>query len=191
MLDLPSLVLNASARLSVVAMLVVMALHKQVVILCGKTSSHNPMLALFLTTSFRAVGAVAVTVPTCWYLLSNAPDTAHGHGDHGDSHGKEHDEEHAESKDEPEEESKDEGEDKEASSDAEDKDSEKSEDSDSSDDEKKEPDTPDTSDDEGDDEKGGNTKKHIPDAKGGAKKRIESTNAVTAGEKDSSDVKVR
>lgn len=143
-----------------------------------------------LTTSSRAIGAVAVTVPTCWYLLSNTPEPAHGHGDHGDSHGEEHEEEHKEeSKDEPEEESKDE--DKEASSDAEDKDSEKSEDSDSVDDEKKGANTPDSSDNEGAEDseakEDGNTKKHIPDAKGGAKKRIESDNAIKAGESASSD----
>lgn len=134
-----------------------------------------------------AVGAVAVTAPACWYILSNAPEPAHGHGDHGDSHGKEHEEEHEEeSKDEePKEESKDEGDDKETSSDAEEKDSDKSEDSDSGD--EKEADTPDTSDDEGSD--GGenkNTKKHIPDAKGGAKKRVESNNSIKAGKNDDS-----
>merc|ERR1712072_665219 len=50
-----------------------------------------------------AAGAVAVTAPACWWILSNSPDTSHGHGDHG-GHGKEHEEEH---KDEAEEESKD------------------------------------------------------------------------------------
>ncbi|KUJ21728.1 uncharacterized protein LY89DRAFT_694232 [Mollisia scopiformis] len=135
-----------------------------------------------------AVGAIAVTIPSCWYLLSNSPDTEHGHGDHGDSHGKEHEEHEEESeeesKDEPEEESKDEGEDKKASTESEDKDSDKSEDSDSGDDEKKAADTPDTSDDEGDEK---NTKKSIPDAKGGSKKRLESNNAVKQGEGDRSD----
>ncbi|KAE8444057.1 hypothetical protein EG329_000925 [Mollisiaceae sp. DMI_Dod_QoI] len=132
-----------------------------------------------------AVGAIAVTVPTCWYLLSNAPEAAHGHG-HGDSHGKEHGEEHG---DEAEDDSKDEGEDTRASSDAEDKDSEKSEDSDSSDDEKQEADTPDTSDDESSDKESdddGNTKKHISDAKGGAKKRIESDKSIKQGESETS-----
>jgi hypothetical protein len=151
---------------------------------------------VLLTTSSRAVGAVGVTIPSCWYLLSNAPEPAHGHGDHGDSHGKEHEEEHEEEpKDEPEEESKDEAEDKEASSETEDKDSEKSEDSDSGDDEKKESGTPDTSDDEGAEDSEakdeGNTKKQIPDAKGDNKKRIESSNAIKAGEKDNSDDEVR
>lgn len=154
-----------------------------------------------MTTSSRGAAAAAVTIPACYWILSNAPEPAHGHDDHGDSHGKEHEEEHEEdeekdeSKDEPEEESKeeskDEGEDKAASSDAEDKDSEKSEDSDSDDAEKKGEDTPDTSDDEGGDDEskddGKNTVKSIPDAKGGSKKRLESNAAIKAGEKDSSD----
>jgi hypothetical protein len=104
----------------------------------------------------RALGAVAVTVPACWYLLHNAPDSSHGHdahGDHGDSHGKAHHDKEvaAESKVEPEEEAESEGE-------GEDKDSEKAEASDS-DDEAKEADTPETSDDEGkEDEKEGDEK---------------------------------
>jgi hypothetical protein len=123
-------------------------------------------------TSFRAAGAVGVTVPTCWYLLSNAPNTSHGHDDHGDSHGAAHDEKHEEPKEEEGEKSEDpEGKEEE---------SEKSEDSDSED-EKKDTDTPDNSDDEGgDDDK--NTKTTIPDAKGGIKKRSESKNAIKAGE---------
>jgi len=135
-----------------------------------------------------AVGAVAITAPACWYILSNSPESSHGHGDHGDGHGKEHEEQHEEeeSKDEePKEESKDEGEEKETSSDAEEKDSDKSEDSDSGD--EKETDTPDTSDDEGSDgSEDKNTKKHIPDAKGGAKKRVESNKSIKAGENDGS-----
>jgi hypothetical protein len=127
-----------------------------------------------LTTSFRAAGAVGVTVPTCWYLLSNAPDTSHGHGDHGDAHGESHGEEHEEPK-----ESKDEGE---TSEDAEEKgeESDKSEDPDSED-ETKDADTPDTSDDEGEDDSG-DAKKTSPDAKGGIKKREESTKSTKAGE---------
>lgn len=83
----------------------------------------------------RALGAVAVTVPSCWYLLQNGPEKSHGHGDHGDAHGKEHGDDHEE--EESQDESKDE-----------DKDSKKSDDSDSGD-EGKDADTPDTSDDEG------------------------------------------
>jgi hypothetical protein len=129
-----------------------------------------------------------VTVPACWYLLSNAPDTSHGHGDHDDAHGKSHEEEEVE---EPKDESEksEEGEEKEDN-----KDNEKSEDSDS-DDEKKEEDTPDTSDDEGkeaakkpaDDLKfkgptqAGDERKHIPDAKGGAKKSIKQGEATDSG----------
>jgi len=85
-----------------------------------------------------AAGAVAITIPACWYLLSNAADASHGHGDHGDAHGKSHDkEEHeevAKKGEEPEQ-----------------TDGEKSEDS-GSDDVKKGEDTPDTSDDEGKEE---------------------------------------
>jgi len=126
-----------------------------------------------------AAGAVGVTVPTCWYLLSNAPDTSHGHDDHGDSHGESHGEEHEE---EPKEESKEEGE---KSEDAEEKgeESEKSEDSDSEDG-TKDADTPDTSDDEGEDDSSDakNTKKTSPDAKGGIKKKLESNKGAKAGE---------
>jgi len=80
-----------------------------------------------------AAGAVGVTVPACWYLLSNAPDTSHGHDDHGDAHGESHGEEHEEAP-------KDEGE-GEKSDDTEEK-------GDGSEDEK-DTDTPDTSEDEG------------------------------------------
>lgn len=121
-----------------------------------------------------AAGAVAVTVPTCWYLLSNGPDTSHGHGGHDDGHGESQEES------EPEQESKDEAEDKseeKAEESADDKESDKSEDSD----DEKAADTPDTSDDEGE-SKDGNTVKRIPDAKGGFKKRLESENAITQGE---------
>jgi hypothetical protein len=173
-----------------------MNLQKPAEMLCGKLSPKSPFHCLQFTntTSFRAAGAVAVTVPSCWYLLSNGPDTSHGHGDHGDSHGKEHEEEHEEeSKDEdsegkseekPEEKSEDkseEGDDK-----ADDGDSEKSEDSDSGE-EDKGADTPDISDDEGDSEKSSddkNTRKSVPDAKGGSKARKESNQAVKAGEVD-------
>lgn len=191
-LDLPLLDLNASDRLFVEAMLAFMDLRRQEVILCGNSGVFWHRNVYFTDDVIRAAGAVAVTVPACWYLLSNAPKPTHGHGDHGDSHSKEHKDEHEEeSKDESEEESKDESEDKEASTDAEDNDSEKSADSDSGDDEKKEADTPDTSDDEGAEDseakEDGNTKKHVPDAKGGAKQRIESNKAIKAGKSDSSD----
>jgi len=58
----------------------------------------------------RAAGAVAVTIPSCWWLLSGSEDASHGHDDHGDSHGKSHIKE--EPKEEPKEESKDEPEEK-------------------------------------------------------------------------------
>jgi len=107
-----------------------------------------------------------VTVPTCWYLISNAPDTSHGHEDHGGDHGsKSHGEEHVE--EEPEVEPEDGNEKGE-------EDSNKSEDSDS-----EAADTPDTSDDEAED---GNTKSSTPDAKGGNKKRIESDKGEKQGD---------
>jgi hypothetical protein len=134
----------------------------------------------------RAIGAVAVTVPTCWYLLQQKPES-HGHGDHGDhgaGHGKEHGEERheEESKDEPEAaaESKDD-----------DKDSEKSNNSDSGD-ESKDADTPDTSDDEGDNKSKDSGKsdtpktpsgdrKIYPDPKGANKTRTDSDKAQKQG----------
>jgi hypothetical protein len=100
-------------------------------ILFGKILSWTHSLHLNfgqLLTENRAASAVAVTIPSCWYLLANRPDTSsHGdHGDHGDAHGKSHGKEHKESKDEPEEKTEE----------AEEKDSQKSESSDSEDDSK-------------------------------------------------------
>jgi hypothetical protein len=125
--------------------------------------------------SLRAAGAVAVTVPACWYLVSNAPDTSHGHDDHGDPHGAAHGKKH---EDEPKEEDG-EGE-KSEDTEGEEEESQKSEDSD---DEDNGEDTPDTSEDEGVDD-GKNTKTANPDAKGGIKKRSESKKAIKAGESD-------
>jgi hypothetical protein len=116
-------------------------------------------------------------VPTCWWLLSNGSDASHGHDTHGASHGKSH---------------KDEGEDEEpeAEEDGDKEAEEKSEDGEEKQDEKesddgKDADTPDTSDDEDNnvvavDDK--NIKKHTPDAKGGAKKRLDSTKAIKQGD---------
>lgn len=132
----------------------------------------------------RAATSVAITAPTLWYLLKNGPYTSHGHEDHGDAHGTKHEEE--ESKDEDSEEKSeaklDDGEDK-----ADDKESEKSEESES-DSEDNGADTPDTSDDEGEatpDAK--NTRKSIPDAKGGSKARLESNKSIKQGEGDPED----
>jgi len=141
----------------------------------------------------RLVGALAVTVPSCWYLLQNGPAAHHGHGGHGDEHGKahgnEHGEEHKESKDEPE--SKDD-----------EKSSENGDDTDSGD-ESKEVDTPDTSDDEdGKDEKEGKSKddtssntaptpkgdiKVYPDSKGASKKRTDSEKGKKQGKPEGAD----
>lgn len=112
-----------------------------------------------------------MTVPACWYLLSNAPDASHGHDDHGGSHGAAHGKEHEE---------EEEGE-KAEDAEGKEEESEKYEDSESED-ESKDQETPDTSEDEGGDEK--NNKKTSPDAKGGIKKRSESKAAIKAGEND-------
>jgi len=134
---------------------------------------------------FRAAGSVAVTIPTCWWLLSNGPDTSHGHDTHGASHVKSH--KHEEEDEEPEAEEDGDKEAEEKSEDGEEKQDEK--DSDKSDESDsyggKDADTPDTSDDEdnnvvGVDDK--NVKKHTPDAKGGAKKRLDSTKAIKQGD---------
>lgn len=128
-----------------------------------------------------AIGAVAVTIPSCYYILTSIDTGGHGHDEHGEGHDEEHGEEHEEG-------GKDEGE-EEKSDDSEEKAEEKSDDSGDSDSgDEKEADTPETSDDEGEEgsegkDEGKNTKKHIPDAKGGAKKRIESNNSKTLGDK--------
>ncbi|TVY17827.1 hypothetical protein LARI1_G004794 [Lachnellula arida] len=128
----------------------------------------------------RAATSIAITAPILWYLLQNGPDTSHGHDDHGDAHGTKHEEEESKDEDSEEksEEKSDDGEDK-----ADDKESEKSEESES-DGEDKGADTPDTSDDEGE-AKDTNTRKSIPDAKGGSKARLESNKSIKQGEGDS------
>lgn len=186
---------------------------------------------------FRAAGAIAVTVPTCWYLLQPDPNKGHRHG-HGEGHGdhegeEEHEEAHDSTEDEPaekDEEAHDSTEDEPAEKDDEapadkektestgneGKDAEASDDSSS--DEDKEQETPDTSDDDDDGPKnvphetdsGGNvegvqfkgaskavkeddgsfdTRKHIPDAKGGNKKRIESKYGHRLGLEEEGDDK--
>jgi hypothetical protein len=132
----------------------------------------------------RLVGAIAVTVPTCWYLLQPGADTGHGHGGHGDAHGKHDGEdlgvEHEEKEPKDESESSDD-----------DKSSEKGEDSDNGD-ESKEASTPDTSDDEGDNDEKDDTssdtppspkgdKKIMPDSKGANKKRTDSEKGQEQG----------
>ncbi|RDW88801.1 hypothetical protein BP6252_00833 [Coleophoma cylindrospora] len=113
-----------------------------------------------------AAGALIVTVPTCWFLYQNGPDTSsHGHGGHGDDHAKKHEEPKKEAK----KESKDEPEEKpEASEEKKDEPekSEKSDDSESAD--EKSTDTPDTSDDE-------EEPKSAPDTKGTEQGKTEET----------------
>lgn len=174
---------NSCAKLHGVDMPVeVTGLLKQEVMPCGKRLMDSKLINFVVDDVIRAAGAIAITVPSCWFILSNSPDTSHGHGGHGghdDSHGKEHEEEaKEESADDAETEEKpDEGAEKED-------DSDKSEDSDSGD--EKEADTPETSDNESEKSEakdaGKNTKTHIPDAKGGAKNRLESKAAIKAGE---------
>lgn len=151
----------------------------------GTDNSANfshPCSRSCLTGVYRAIGAVAVTVPTCYWLYSNKPDTSAHHDDHHESH-------------DEEEESKD---DEEQPAETEEKSDESGDDKseESSSDEGN--DTPDTSDDESEDKEkvtkssedsdNNETRKHVPDAKGGSKKRIESGNSITQGkEEDTAD----
>jgi cobalamin biosynthesis protein CobT len=121
------------------------------------------------------------------FLLQNRPETSHGHDSHHDSHGNDHEEKEEEPKDDedssedkPEEPTSEESNDTENA-----KASENSDDSDSSD-EGEEADTPDSSEDESDgvEKKDGNTKKIIPDAKGGKKLRLESDQGTQMGKID-------
>ncbi|KAB8299786.1 hypothetical protein EYC80_000038 [Monilinia laxa] len=127
-----------------------------------------------------AAGAVAVTVPTCWFLISNKPESSHGHGGHGDGHGA-HAEEHEEEEEKPEE--KEDDKPAESEEKPEEKEEPKKSDESDSDDETKDQDTPATSDDEsvvGETDK--NVQKSVPDAKGGNKTRLESKAAIKQGE---------
>lgn len=178
---------NSCARLHGVDMLVeATKVLKQEVMPCGQSMINFNSNIFVIDDVIRAAAAVAVTIPSCWLILSNSPDASHGHdghGGHNESHGKEHEEEaKEESVDDAEgEEKPDEGTEKE-------EDSEKPSDSDSGD--EKEADTPDTSDDESEEnseksetkDAGKNTKTHVPDAKGGAKNRLDSKAAIKAGE---------
>ena len=159
-----------------------------------------------LIDSPRALGAAIVTIPSTWYLMQpqierwNRPKGSghgHGHDEHGEeSEGGDEGEGQESGEDKGEDESKEGGEG-----------GDKSDDSDS---EGGQQDTPDTSDDEGsengaeevdsgknvegvqfkgatsggtkDNNEQGDTRKHIPDAKGGNKKRIESDYAKRQGE---------
>lgn len=139
----------------------------------------------------RAIGSVAFTVPACWYLLSSRPEVDHStheeHAKHGDEHAEEHEEKEEEQEEpkeeeQPAQESEDKPDEPEAKEESKEEstDSEKSDDS-GSDDQKD--DTPVTTEDESerDDQ---NTKKIVPDAKGGNKKRLESNNGMKQGELD-------
>jgi len=43
-----------------------------------------------------AIGAVAVTIPSCYYILTTIDTGGHGHDEHGEGHGGEHGENHEE-----------------------------------------------------------------------------------------------
>jgi len=156
---------------------------------------------------YRAAGAVAVTAPTCWYLLQNGPeghhDSPHGETDHAHHGVKQRTPEEAEEakEDEPkkevkskeesstEKESEDKSEDK--SDDKEDKDEDKEDKKDDEKKEKKSDSDKSTSQDGKDEHSVGETDqnevKSIPDAKGGNKKRLESKASITQSEVDDSD----
>jgi len=122
------------------------------------------------------IGALVSTGAGCAWLLSG--EQPKPHGDHGDHHGEEHEEheeESAEAKEDGDSEKPEDGE-QEPKEEAKEESKEDSTGDDSGSDSGA--DTPDTSDDEGDN----NTRKSIPDAKGGNKKRIESNNAIKQGE---------
>ena len=148
------------------------------------------------------IGAIAVTVPSCVYLLQPKPNKSHDHG-HGDEHEEHEEQEEATKEEEAEPGSSDDGKSEEVPETASDKEESSSgQGTEKSDSDGEEQDsTPDTSDDEGEinvaheKEGGGNvegvqfkgatsggteegeqgdTRKHIPDAKGANKKRIES-----------------
>ncbi|KAK3166731.1 hypothetical protein OEA41_009856 [Lepraria neglecta] len=160
----------------------------------------NTLIKQFLGTSVlidspRALGAIIVTIPSTWYLmqpqierLDRPKGSGHGHGHEGEGH-----DEHGE-----ESEGGDEGEEQESEEDkGEDESKEggeggKSDDSDRSENGAKEVDSGKnvegvqfkgaTSGGTKDNNEQGDTRKHIPDAKGGNKKRIESDYAKRQGE---------
>jgi len=121
------------------------------------------------------IGAVAITVPTCFFLLRGGDDHGHGAPRH-EVHFPKKQEKKDDSK--AEEASEKKSDDLEAK--AESKDEEKSDDS-AIDSEGKDVDTPETSDDEEASSKDG---ENVPDAKGDNKKRIESAKGMKQGEVD-------
>jgi type IV secretory pathway VirB10-like protein len=67
--------------------LVLMGRRKRVVMPRGKICNHEAFLSLRQFANkyvIRALGAVVVTVPTCWYILQGSETSD---GDHGKSHG--------------------------------------------------------------------------------------------------------
>ncbi|KAK6584878.1 hypothetical protein PZA11_003102 [Diplocarpon coronariae] len=155
--------------------------HTQISLRRGYSSGHETAKAG--GDAIWAAGAVAVTVPATWWILSNAPESHHN-----DHHGEEHGEQEHEEGSEEEEESEENPEETSGNADAKSDDSNRSDEA-GSDEDNKEANTPLTSDDEGQGEESSekNTKKIIPDAKGGNKKRIESNQAIKAGETDPDD----
>lgn len=164
-----------------------------------------------LIGSPRALGAAIVTIPSTWYLMQpqierwNRPKgSGHGHGHEGEGHDEHGEDSEGGEKGEGQESGEDKGEDESKEG------GEGGDKSDDSNSEGGQQDTPDTSDDEGsensakevdsgknvedvqfkgatsggtkDKNEQGDTRKHIPDAKGGNKKRIESDYAKGQGE---------
>ncbi|KAL9118703.1 MAG: hypothetical protein Q9187_004750 [Circinaria calcarea] len=170
-----------------------------------------------------AAGAIAVTVPTCWYLLQPDPNKSHGHG-HEEGHGEhdggeEHEDVHEEAHDITEDEQAEQNDEAPANDEQTESTGDEGNDAEAPSNEDKGQETPDTSD--GDDEpknvehetdnggdvegvqfKGaaklvnedpgqGDVRKHIPDAKGGNKKRIESKYGNRLGLNEEGDDKSR
>lgn len=155
-----------------------------------------------------AITSALVTIPACIYLLQPTPDSGHGHGHEGDEHGAEKHEAGEESDEHGDvvpdlRKNESRGEVDDGDEQAEDQGDEKSgEQSEESASEGEQQETPDTSEDEssqnvahetdsgkevegvqfkGATSGGGDTRKHIPDPKGGNKKRIESQYGTRQG----------
>lgn len=128
-----------------------------------------------------AIGAIVVTVPLTWWILSSGSTDAHGHDSHSGHHNETESHEAEKASEDSEEEPKD-AEEEEAPA-TQSSESQEEESGDESDQDVS-LDTPESSDDEShvveEDEK--NVRKHVPDAKGGAKARIESKQSKKQGE---------
>lgn len=147
-----------------------------------------------ITSSFRALGAVGVTVPACFYILKASPEEAHHlhvpHSPHGDEKHTttvEHDDEKTEAAQDKKSIKADKGEEssdhKEEKSDDKEKSEPKPEDKENRDVEKSDQSNEGAKPAENDDQ-GNNTIKKIEGDKGATKLRKDSTNAIKAGTDD-------